>query len=395
METSTTPRTLSSAKTLTIAAHAAFVPIGIVTVLLSPLLPTLSARWSLNYSQAGELFTAQFLASTGAVLISGLLISRWGFRFAMKAGLVVIAASVAGLPAGSRLFGMVCIAGYGIGMGFAVPAANLVVAEVNGARRSAALNLLNFSWSAGAVACPFLVAEAVKTHRITTFLILVAGFTFLVAVAIAFLPSSTIEPTVPRAASGSARPDWEHPSFVVMAGLFFLYVGIENSFGGWAASYAGSLGSMSSAISVMTPSFFYTALMLGRWLAPLLLKRVEEVRVAQGCLLLACAGMAGMVGSRSMASVIASASVAGLGLSAVYPITISLLSREFGQAASRVGSWMFTSANLGGAFFPWLVGAFSNRFGTLKVGLAVPFAGGALMYALYRRRWTPGSDLAD
>lgn len=388
MSTSATLRTVSSAKALTWAAHAAFVPIGIVTVLLSPLLPTLSARWSLNYAQAGELFTAQFSASTLAVLLSGVLISRWGFRFAMQSGLVVIAVSAAGLLSGSRLLGMICIAGYGSGIGLAVPAANLVVAEVNPARRSAALNLLNFSWSVGAVACPFLVAEAAKVHHVSTFLVLVAAFTFLVAIAIAVMPSSIVEPSVPKTAKNDSA-DWKHKSFLLMAALFFLYVGVENSFGGWTASYANSLRSMSSTVAVMTPSFFYSALMLGRWLAPFLLRRVEEIRVAQVCLFLGCVGMAGMVGSRSMPSVIASASIAGLGLSAVYPITISLLSREFGQAASRVGSWMFTAANLGGAFLPWLVGAFSNQLGTLKAGLAVPLAAGAVMLALYRRDWPP------
>src|SRR5271163_4989739 len=131
MSSSDTARPFTSAKALTIAAHASFVPIGIVTVLLSPLLPTLSARWSLNYSQAGALFTAQYLASTLAVALSGALVARWGFRFAMKAGLLVIAVSVALLLTGSRVLGMICIAGYGAGLGLAVPAANLVVAEVN------------------------------------------------------------------------------------------------------------------------------------------------------------------------------------------------------------------------------------------------------------------------
>jgi fucose permease len=49
-----------SAKALTFAAYIAFVPIGIATVLLGPMLPTLSARWELNYSQAGALFTSHF-----------------------------------------------------------------------------------------------------------------------------------------------------------------------------------------------------------------------------------------------------------------------------------------------------------------------------------------------
>lgn len=393
MATSATPRTVSSARPLTVAAHAAFVPIGIVTVLLSPLLPTLSARWSLNYSEAGELFTAQFLASTGAVLLSGVVMSRWGFRFAMKAGLLVIAVSVVGLLSGTRLMGMLCIAGYGAGIGLAVPAANLLVAEVNPGRRSAALNLLNFSWSAGAVSCPFLIAAAAKGHHILFFLVLVGVLSALVTVAIALMPSSIVEPSTNKASGGKNRAtDWKHRSFPALAALFFLYVGAENSFGGWAASYANSLRTMSLTVSVMIPSFFYSALMLGRWLAPLLLRKVDDIQVARGCLLLACAGMAGMVGSRSPLAVMASASVAGLGLSTVYPITISLLSREFGQAASRVGSLMFTSANLGGALFPWLVGASSNQVGTLKAGLAVPLISGAIMFVLYRRNWKSAAE---
>lgn len=386
MATSATSQ--SSAKALTVAAHASFVPIGIVTVLLSPLLPTLSARWSLNYSQAGELFTAQFLSSTVAVLLSGVLISRFGFRFAMKAGLLVIGLSVAAMLSGSRLLGMICISGYGCGIGLAVPAANLVVAEVNPSRRSAALNLLNFSWSAGAVACPFLIAAAERAHHVPFFLAVVAVFSLLVTIAIALMPSSIIEPPVSKTTAGSGS-HWKHRSFSVLALLFFLYVGTENSFGGWVAAYATSLGSMSPTVSVMTPSFFYAALMLGRWLAPLLLRKTDEVRVAQGCLLLACAGMAGLVASHSLPGVLGGASAAGFGLSAVYPITISLLSREFGPTASRVGSLMFTSGNLGGAFFPWLVGASSTQAGTLKAGLLVPLIGGALMYILYRRDWKP------
>jgi fucose permease len=388
MAFSATARPVTSAKALTFAANASFVPIGIVTVLLSPLLPTLSARWSLNYSQAGALFTAQFLASTVAVLLSGVLIARWGFRFAIKAGLLVMGLSVGALLAGSRLLGMACIAGYGVGLGLAVPAANLLVAEVNPGRRSAALNLLNFSWSTGAVACPFLVAAATKSHRLPLLLALVAGFSLLVVAGIAAMPSSIVEPSVAKVGAGTrAAADWKHRSFPILATLFFVYVGTENSFGGWAASYANSLGSMSSTMAVMTPSFFYSALMLGRWLAPLALRRIEEVRVAQAGLLLACTGMAGMLGSHSLYGVVGSVSAAGLGLAAVYPITISLLSREFGAAASRAGSLMFTCANLGGAIFPWLVGVTSNGLGTLKVGLAVPLIGGALMFFLYLRDW--------
>ena len=39
------------------------------------MLPILSARWSLNYSEAGALFTAQYMVSTVAVALSGVLVA--------------------------------------------------------------------------------------------------------------------------------------------------------------------------------------------------------------------------------------------------------------------------------------------------------------------------------
>jgi fucose permease len=119
------------------------------------------------------------------------------------------------------------------------------------------------------------------------------------------------------------------------------------------------------------------------------LRSMDEIKLARTGILMACAGMVGLVLSRQVPGVIASASIAGLGLSAVYPITISLLSREFGSAASRVGSVMFTMANLGGASLPWLVGYFSNKLGDLRAGLAVPLIAGVLMYLFYLQSWRP------
>ena len=83
----------------------------------------------------------------------------------------------------------------------------------------------------------------------------------------------------------------------------------------------------------------------------------------------------------------ASACVIGLGLSAIYPVTIALLSHTFGAAATRLGSVMFALAGFGGAFIPWLVGFSSTQMSSLKLGLTVPLVGAAAMLALYLRAW--------
>jgi len=384
----------ASARALTVAAYISFVPIGIATVLLGPMLPTLSARWSMNYAQAGALFNAQYIASTCGVAVSGWMASRWGFRFAMKVGLVLMAGALAMLLAGPKLMGIVCIAGSGAGMGLAVPAANLLVADANPRRRSATLNLLNVCWSVGAVACPFLVAIAAKTSHIQLFLLCVSAFSLLIALGIATMPASIAEPLVTAHKAPVLPLIQSKPlPFVIIGALFLLYVGVENGFGQWMASYSKSLGTLAYSLALATPSFFYAALTLGRWLAPFLLRLAGEITLVRAGLLLSCAGMAGLIFANGLAGVMASACAAGLGLSYVYPITISLLSKEFGSA--RIGSFMFVLSNIGGGILPWVVGVASTRFGTLKAGLLVPFLGCAAMFALYLGTWTRISEQAD
>jgi len=387
MATTDAATSSTSARALTLAACISFVPIGIANVLLGPMLPTLSARWSLNYAQAGALFNAQYVASTCGVAVSGWMASRWGFRTAMKVGLVLVSAGLALLLAGPMIAGVACIAGSGAGLGVAVPAANLLVADANPGRRSATLNLLNVCWSLGAVACPFLVAMAAKTGHIQLFLTGVAGLLLLIALGIASMPASIVEP----AATSHKAPvlpliRTKPLAFVSLGALFLLYVGVENGFGQWMATYAKSLGTLTLPLALATPSFFYAALTLGRWLAPLLLRLAGEVALVRLGLLLSSAGMVGLLLSSGFAGVLVSACAAGLGLSYVYPITIALLSREFRSA--RIGSFMFVLSNIGGGILPWIVGVCSTEFGTLKAGLLVPFLGCAAMFALYSGSWT-------
>lgn len=350
----------------------------------------------MTYSQAGRLFPVQYVAATVGVAISGWIASRWGFRFAIKAGLLLVAAGLALLFAGSKMLALFCIAGYGSGLGIAVPAANLLVAELNPDRRSAALNWLNFWWSAGAVSCPFLVAASAKSGHLPLFLISVSGLCLLVFVAFVAIPGATMRTTEASDRKIEILPliRRSYVPFLALAVLFFVYVGCENSFGGWVASYAKSLGNLTPAMAALTPAFFYAALTLGRSLAPGLLRQVDDVTLAQAGLLLGCAGAAGLLLSGGLTGIAISACAIGLGFSSVYPISIALLSKQFGSASSRIGSIMFTLSNLGGGALPWIVGVSSTRFGTLKAGLLIPLLGNVTMFLLLLGKWARSEGTA-
>jgi fucose permease len=234
----------------------------------------------------------------------------------------------------------------------------------------------------------------VKTGHIQLFLLSVAATAVGVALGISLMRNTLAEPA-PRRHQAPVLPIIRSRSrqFAFLAALFLVYVGVENAFGQWMASYAKSLGTLTLAVALATPSLFYASLMVGRWVAPALLRFLDEVRLVQTGLLVACAGMTGLMFSRQLPGIAASAIAAGFGLSAVYPITISLLSRESDSA--KIGSTMFVLSNMGGGLLPWIVGIFSTRFGTMKAGLYVPLLGCLTMYLLYVQNWTRSDPASD
>jgi fucose permease len=304
-------------------------------------------------------------------------------------GLVLMAFGVFTLPLGSLLLGTVSVACNGAGFGIAIPAANLMVAETNPTRKASALNLLNFAWSVGAVACPLLVLYFLRIERASAFLVCLGVSILLVGVLLAAAP-------LPRATSVQKRSSLSEqslmsllrtPAALALGTLFFVYVGTENGVGGWLATYAKRILDSTASNWVSTPSYFYAALLIGRLGVPAILKRVAELELARGGIATALLGVAWLMASRSIPAVRVSACLIGLGLAAIYPITIALLSNTFGSDANRLGSVMFALAGVGAACVPWMVGALSTALSSLRLGLTVPLAGCALMLLLYFRNW--------
>jgi len=374
------------------AANIAFIPTGVITVLLGPLLPTLIARWSLTDTQAGDLFTAQFAASTVGVLLSSALVSKLGYRITIALGLACMGIGVAMLPWMIWPLGLTAVAWWGFGLGLAVPTCNMMIARVHAHRSAAALSLLNFSWSLGAVACPILLAPFERRGGVDLFLCLLAASSFLLAVLLSAMPLPQVHHTaVNQTGTAPSSQALLHillsSSGLAMAALFFLYVGVEIAISGWVAAYAKRLETGGGTWWVMAPSFFYFAVLIGRGLAAKILHHLSELRLTRVGLGTSVVGIIALLASRSVAGVLASATIVGLGLASVYPVTIAIMARTVGRSSSGVSSVMFALAGMGGSFVPWLVGFASTEEASLKWGLGVPLIGSAAMLALYLRRW--------
>jgi len=373
-------------KRLIRAVQISFLPTGILTTLLGPMLPLLIVRWSLNDTQAGNLFLVQFFAALAGVQLSGFLLARMGYRPAFLSGLLLMAVGVATLYSGSMWLGIVSVGVYGLGLGLIIPTDNLLIAEVSSNSRSSAVSLLNFFWGIGAVLCSLMVAWAAAHQMVPLVLGSVAAFLVLLAFVSRGLPF----PAAAVPASGPAVR-WKDlarsPMIWLFASVFFLYPGVETAVGGWIGSYVSRMAPQDAKMAPLMPAFFWAALTLGRALGTMFLSYLPERRVLLGGFTAGSVGIGLMLWAVTLPQVILGALITGLSFATLYPITVARLSHRYGVAARSIGAVMFSLAAMGPAVVPWMVGVVSQATGSLRAGLFLTLGGTVILLLIHLRDW--------
>ena len=237
--------------------HLGFALTGVGTVLLGCILPRLSAQWHLRDKDAGLLLLVQFAASaSGALLVRRNLWKALacGYGLFAAGGISIFLLQQKSLPA---------FAIYGLGLGLAMTSTNMLAGRRYPKRMGLALALQNFSWSAGAVACPLLVAQFLRHATSSARPLACVGF---LALPFALLPLLQIGVILlPRPAFGPAPAGIKEATTIVyFALLAFLYVGMEASVGNWMSTYATRATAWTFAGSSLAVAVFWAALLLGR-----------------------------------------------------------------------------------------------------------------------------------
>jgi len=137
----------------------------------------------------------------------------------------------------------------------------------------------------------------------------------------------------------------------------------------------------------MMPSFFWSALAVGRGLGTAFLHHFSERRVLRAGYAAAAAGIALTLWAPTLAAVIAGTLITGLSFATMYPITVSQLSQRFGIAARSIGAVMFSLAALGPAVIPWMVGVISHSTGSLRAGMLLPLGATVILFLIHLFEW--------
>jgi FHS family glucose/mannose:H+ symporter-like MFS transporter len=364
-----------------------FLPAGAATVMLGPLLPSLIHRWHIPDSQAGALFAAQFFGQ-----LCGSWFGTRNLRASVIYGAALSAAACVAMALVSFVAAPIALFFIGLGLGLGLAAGNVIVGTAIPAARTRLIAILNISWSVGAIVCPTLIRLS-SPGGVRLFFLLTAAFLAMAALFAIAIPrdlqtSSALEDkphlpgqiaTATTRVAETSRSLFPFP-FLAFAAAMFLYVGVENSLGGWLPSYAIRTDPSLQAASI---SFcFWMAELAGRLLIGALNIRIGEPSLYRGCLalLLLAEVLLCTVAHLSPLNMVALAILSGLTLAPLYPLIVAFMLERLGNHP-RLGV-LFASASLGGGIMPWMTGIFSTRFHGLRAGLLIPALGACLLMIL-------------
>jgi|GEM_PF-391635 len=363
-----------------------FVSAGVVTVMLGPLLPTLIQRWQIRDAQAGTLFLASFLGQ-----LCGSWVAARNPKASVVYGAALTAAGCLALAWVAYSVAHLALFATGFGLGTGITAGNIIAGTMLPASRGRLLSVLNVAWSLGAVACPLLI-RFTASSGMQPFLYLAAACLAVSSLICMAIPPAAYPATVsaknprlllarklPRNSTRFTLPLSPRPLLVFCAAMF-LYIGIENSLGGWLPSYA--LRTHSSLHAPSIAFLFWTAELAGRLLVVALISALSERALYRLCLtsLVCMEVLLCTVPHPSAGSVVLLTVFAAFSLAPVYPLILSFLLARTGNHA-HLGIF-FAIASCGGAILPWLTGVFSTHLHGLRAGLIVPAVAACLLLAL-------------
>lgn len=353
--------TMSRAKIAsTIGYYGAFIALGITVAALGPTLPGLAAHARAGLGAISILFTARSLGYLVGSFQGGRLYDRLPGHPVLATVLLLMAAMLASIPFVPELWvlvGIVLI--LGVAEGMVEVGSNTLLLWIHAANAAPFVNALHFFFGVGAFLAPIVVAqslslidEPVYSYWVFALLALpVAGWLIRLP-----SPQKVISESAP---SAQREPVW----IALVAVFFFLYAGVEHSFGGWIYTYATTMNPGTETTAAYLASAFWGAITVGRLLAILLAVRIQLHRMVwaslAGCLL--CTGVFLLFPGSVLAIWLASAGL-GLGLASIVPTTLAYVGRQMGITGRATG-WFFVGLGSGAMTIPWLIGQLFEQVG--------------------------------
>lgn len=345
--------------------HPVFALTAVLHIVGGALLPSIATRFRLSDADSGLLFLLYFAGTS-----IGALLCRRNYARTMTIGFFAMAAACLAVSVSPRVLLNPVFFLLGISVGVPMSAVTLFVGAHFQDRCASILTLLNFSWSAGALAAPLIAARILIHHDYRAAYTLFAAAAVCAAIACAVGLRDRHEPIDASSHRGSTAA---LRLVLVFAFAAFLQVGIENTVATWLPTYALRTENSGLVLAAASSSFYWAGFLLSRGVCSLLLLRTPPIRIFQIVIVSGLLAAFLLVFALSVETRNVAMFVLGASLAPTYPLVLSgFFARTRHSADSR---WILFTAGFGGSVLPWTAGYVSAHTASIRTGmLTVPAA---------------------
>lgn len=336
---------------LVAAANACMFVFGGVLLLMGSLLPSLP----FSYSRSGNLGSFPLAGILVSTILVGPILDLMGAKKVLAIALGLVAVSLGVMPALDSYPELAAAAFvYGLGGGGLNTATNALVADISVTGRAAALNLLGFFFSLGAMSAPLMLSSVgggFSTSVVLRTLAIVCLVVLLFVLSLGFPP-----PTKSGARLGSLLGVLRHGAVWLFAALLFFESGSENCTFVWTSKIVADALHASPNRANMALVALSAALGTGRIAAALLLRWLGSASTIWLSSAAIVAGSLFMRNATEMSGMIMATIIIGLGLSAIFPTALGMAGDRFPEETGTVFGAIMAVALVGGTAGPKIAG---------------------------------------
>lgn len=347
-----------------LAACIGMVFFGIAFIVVGSVLPSLTAKYSLDAVGSSSLVSLLPVGVLTGSLLFGIIVDRYGYKSLLVVSTLFTLLGIEGLSFFDNLNILrICIFFIGLGGGMLNGSTNALASDIsNDKERGAKLSILGVCYGIGALGMPLLLGILSGTY--SSQIILQRTGLFMLLSVLYFIVIRFPEPKIKQGFPVKEAVELvKEPLLLFLSFFLFFQSGIEGLINNWTTSYLDVGIVVGSGDVVLSLTFFVFGMTVSRLILSYLLRIIKHEYILSGGIMIAIIGMIILNYAINLPLAAISLFITGFGLAAGFPVIIGYIGTSYKYISGTAIGIAMSIALIGNTLLNFGMGFISESFG--------------------------------
>jgi FHS family glucose/mannose:H+ symporter-like MFS transporter len=347
-----------------LAACIGMVFFGIAFIVVGSVLPSLTAKYSLDAVGSSSLVSLLPVGVLTGSLLFGIIVDRYGYKSLLVVSTLFTLLGIEGLSFFDNLNILrICIFFIGLGGGMLNGSTNALASDIsNDKERGAKLSILGVCYGIGALGMPLLLGILSGTY--SSQIILQRTGLFMLLSVLYFIVIRFPEPKIKQGFPVKEAVELvKEPLLLFLSFFLFFQSGIEGLINNWTTSYLDVGIVVGSGDVVLSLTFFVLGMTVSRLILSYLLRIIKHEYILSGGIMIAIIGMIILNYAINLPLAAISLFITGFGLAAGFPVIIGYIGTSYKYISGTAIGIAMSIALIGNTLLNFGMGFISESFG--------------------------------